>query len=504
MHKRELFGTDGIRGVAGEYPLDPPTIFAFGEALAEDLAQAGPEPEVLIGADTRESSGWIAEFVAGGLASRGAKPRYAGIITTPGVAYLTRVGPFRAGVMISASHNPFQDNGLKVFSHGGFKLPDREENAVERKIFELRDGGAEPRRMALAVDPGVDREYLDYLASTMAVRLDGVALVLDCGNGAASALAPELFRRLGARVTAINATPDGRNINLNCGALHLEPLREAVLASGADFGVAFDGDADRAIFVSAKGNVINGDGVLLATGQALKAAGKLRAGVVVSTVMANLGLEKALESAGIAMVRTAVGDKYVLEEMERLGAVLGGEQSGHVIFRDYATTGDGILTALRVLEIARQAGLGLDELTAGLKVFPQKLVNVRVRHKKPLAECPLVTAEIRRAEEAFAGSGRVLVRFSGTEPLARVMIEGSDAEAVDRYSESIAESIRQGNGGMTLSATCRPLSAEHEASGSRSDKSGQRIADSEQRVTSALSPTRRPSRAHLPRPPKCG
>ena len=255
-------------------------------------------------------------------------------------------------------------------------------------------------------------------------------IAIDCGNGAAYRLAPELFRTLGADVVAIGCAPDGRNINLNCGALHLEGLQQAVVAHGAAFGAAFDGDADRAIFVSAAGKVVNGDAVLLAAGRALKAAGRLPGNTVVSTVMSNLGLEKAFEAEGIRMVRTPVGDKYVLEEMVRLGAALGGEQSGHVIFREYSTTGDGMLTALRLFEIAHSAGVGLDELTADLQIYPQLLVNIRVREKKGLLELPAVAEEIRLAEEAFAGAGRVLVRFSGTEPLARVMVEGRDMEQV--------------------------------------------------------------------------
>jgi phosphoglucosamine mutase len=268
-------------------------------------------------------------------------------------------------------------------------------------------------------------------------------VAMDCGNGSAYLLAPALFRRLGAEVIAIGAQPNGRNINQGCGALHVENLSETVARHSADFGVAFDGDADRAIFVSRAGKIVDGDGVLLVCARALKAAGKLRESVVVSTVMANLGLELALEREGIRMVRTPVGDKYVLEEMVRLGASLGGEQSGHVIFREYATTGDGILTALRLFEIARQAGVGLDELTEDLRVLPQRLVNVRVRERKDLAQTPSVAEEIRRAEDSLAGSGRVLVRFSGTEPLARVMVEGLDAERVERFSASIAEAIRK-------------------------------------------------------------
>jgi phosphoglucosamine mutase len=439
---KQLFGTDGIRGVAGEYPLDRRTVFAFGEALGEDVMANGRGREVLIGADTRESGRWIAETVAGGLETRGVRTRYAGVITTPGVAWLTCTGPFAAGVMISASHNPYEDNGIKVFGHGGFKLPDDEEHAIEEALLRLRAEETEPRAAPLPVDEDLDRQYLEYLRSTATVRFEGVRVVLDCGNGAAWRLAPELFRALGADVKTVCAMPDGQNINLHCGALYPENLSKAVLEHEADFGVAFDGDADRAIFVSKSGRIVNGDGVLLAAARAWKAAGRLTGDTVVSTVMANLGLERALEREKIRMVRTPVGDKYVLEEMVRLDAVLGGEQSGHVIFREYATTGDGILTALRLFEIAQKAGEGLDELTADLKVYPQKLVNIRVREKKGLLEHPAVAREIHRAEEAFGGSGRVLVRFSGTEPLARVMVEGADADKVDCFSASIAEVIR--------------------------------------------------------------
>jgi len=440
---KQLFGTDGIRGVAGEYPLDRDTIHAFGAALAEDALRASPNPDILIGADTRESGRWIAEMAAGGLSSRGARVRYAGIVTTPGVAYLTRTGPFVAGVMISASHNPYRDNGIKVFGHSGFKLPDAEEHAIEGQTLKLREEGTGPRPLRLEVDEGLDGAYLEFLASAAGVRFDGMRLVLDCGNGSAYKLAPNLFRRLGAEVIALGAEPDGRNINHRCGALHAEHLRASVLDRGAGFGVAFDGDADRAIFVSSSGKVVDGDGVLLACARAMKAAGRLRSDTVVATVMSNLGLEKALEREAIRMVRTPVGDKYVLEEMVRLDAVLGGEQSGHVIFREYATTGDGILTALRVFEIARLAGAGLDELVEDLQVYPQKLVNVRVRERKRLVEIPSVAEEIRRAEAAFNGYGRVLVRFSGTEPLARVMVEALDAGQVDHFSASIAEAIRK-------------------------------------------------------------
>ncbi len=439
--ERELFGTDGIRGVAGQYPLDAETVHAFGVALGRELKTASAHPEVLIGMDTRESGPWIAAQVAGGLGREGVGVRSAGVVTTPGAAYLTRTGPFVAGVMISASHNPFRDNGIKVFSHSGFKLPDHEEHAIEQEIFRLRGEAIDPVPAPVEPDPALDGVYLEYLASTTAARFDGLKVVLDCGNGAAWELAPELFTRLGAGVVAVGAAPDGRNINLDCGALHVQGLARRVVAERGDFGVAFDGDADRAIFVARSGKIVDGDAVLYLAARALHAAGELPGNLVVATVMSNLGLEKALEAEGIRLLRTPVGDKYVLEEMVRTGAALGGEQSGHVIFRRYATTGDGMLTALRVFEIARCAGAGLDELTAGLPVYPQRLRNVFVREKKPFASLPSVSAEIRRWEEVFGASGRILVRYSGTELLARVMVEGPDLERVEDSTARIAAAI---------------------------------------------------------------
>ena len=438
---KELFGTDGIRGVAGDYPLDPATVHAFGLALGSDLRRAAADATVLIGMDTRESGPWMAGQVAAGLAQQGVSAVSAGVITTPGVAYLTRSDAFLAGVMISASHNPYRDNGIKVFGHSGFKLPDEEEHAIEQEIF--RHAGEAPLPpLPLAPDPGLTQRYLDYLASTVAGSFGGTRLALDCGNGAAYQLAPALFRRLGADVVTICCEPNGRNINLGCGALYVDSLRALVLESEADVGVAFDGDADRAIFVARSGRIVDGDAVLLIAARALQAAGHLDGSLVVATVMSNLGLERALERAGIRMLRTPVGDKYVLEEMVRTGAVLGGEQSGHVIFRQFATTGDGLLTALRVLEIARDAGAGLDELTAGLEIYPQRLQNVRVRERRALHELAAVAREIEECQQAFGSSGRVLVRFSGTEPVARVMVEGPDRARVDEFTDRIAAAIR--------------------------------------------------------------
>jgi phosphoglucosamine mutase len=400
-------------------------------------------PEIVLGMDTRESGPWLAAQVAGGLVEAGVTPRFAGLITTPGVAYLTRTRDFVAGVMISASHNPYQDNGIKIFDHSGFKLPDLQELALEQTVFEvLRSGASLPMPAQLTPDTRLDAAYANFLASVMRHRLDGLKVVLDCANGAASEIAPELFARLGAKVEPLSCSPDGRNINLNCGALHVEQLREKVLASGADVGVAFDGDADRCMMISGAGKLIDGDAVLLIAASAMHSEGKLPADTVVATVMSNLGLERALQSRGIQMLRTQVGDKYVLEEMIRRGAVLGGEQSGHVIFTENATTGDGLLTALRVLEIVGASGKSLDELTADLKIYPQTLVNVRVAERRPLADMPAVQEEIRKAEAEFAGSGRVLVRFSGTEPLARVMVEGEDLDQVHTVAARIADAIR--------------------------------------------------------------
>ncbi len=440
---RQLFGTDGIRGVAGEYPLDARTVHAFGLALGSVAYHLGAQPEVLLGMDTRESGEWLAREVAGGLADRGVGVRFSGVITTPGVAYLTRTDSFVAGVVISASHNPYRDNGLKVFGHSGYKLPDDEERTMETEIFRLLQDGVSSRPATLTEDPGLDLRYLEYLLSTLSVELNDMRLVLDCGNGAASHLAPELFRRAGAVVDVVNAEPDGRNINSGCGALHVEGLRQHVVETAADAGVAFDGDADRAIFVAGSGKVVDGDAALLIAARWLHAAGQLKGDTVVATVMSNLGLEKALGQAGIRLLRTPVGDKYVLEEMMRAGAVLGGEQSGHVIFHEYATTGDGLLTALRLFEIARLTGSTLDELTSDLRIYPQKLVNVRVRQRRPLEELDAVQAEIRACEQILDGSGRLLVRFSGTEPLVRIMVEADRLALVEEVSSRIKAAIER-------------------------------------------------------------
>jgi phosphoglucosamine mutase len=444
---RQLFGTDGIRGIAGEPPLDARTAFALGVALGtwaqetSDKERNGAAPEVVIGIDTRESGPWLAAQVAGGLARANVSARFAGVITTPGVAYLTRTGPFVAGVMISASHNPYYDNGLKVISHSGYKLPDQVELELEQLMSDWLAKAEEAHSRDLQIDTSLDNLYTDYLAKTVKGRFQ-LRVAVDCANGSATQVAPQLFKRLGLEIEWLANSPDGRNINLNCGSLHLDNLQQRVKETGVDLGIAFDGDADRALFIASSGNVVDGDAVLFLAGSSLKRSGKLPGDLVVATVMSNLGLEKALEGYGIQMLRTPVGDKYVLEEMLRRGAVLGGEQSGHVIFTEYATTGDGLLTALRVLEIVRESGRSLDELIQAIKKFPQKLVNVRVRHKRPLHELQTVQTEIAAAEREFAMSGRVVVRFSGTEPLARVMIEAESEQEVEKWTGRIADAIR--------------------------------------------------------------
>jgi len=437
---RQLFGTDGIRGAAGEYPLDRPTTFAVGVALAQWIGTHHLNPEVVLGMDTRESGPWIAEHVAGGLAQGGVRARSAGLITTPGLAYVAKTGPFAAGVMISASHNPFQDNGIKIFDHSGFKLPDQQEHALERFLFTWVGLGKPVSPQSLTVDDGLDRAYIEHLAGTMPEGLAGMTIVLDGANGAASHLGPALFERLGAKVDCIHCSPDGRNINLDCGALHVEGLRKRVLETGATLGIAFDGDADRAIFVSHSRKIVDGDGVLLLAARRLQSTRGLKE--VISTVMSNLGLERALARHGISMVRTPVGDKYVLEEMIKRDALLGGEQSGHVIFREYSTTGDGLLTALQVCQAMTSSGRDLDALTAELEIYPQLLVNVRVKERRPLEDMATVRQEIRRMEAEFGDAGRVVVRFSGTEPLARVMVEGPKLDRVEHFAESIAAAIR--------------------------------------------------------------
>lgn len=451
LQTRQLFGTDGIRGVAGEFPLTLESTFLIGRALGHDLVRTDRRARVVIGQDTRESSAWIADRIALGLVSCGVEVHSAGVITTPGVAYLARSRKYSAGVVVSASHNPWTDNGIKVFSGDGYKLPDSRELAIEQEIFTLlQDARAhpEPSDKPPASLPGegeLRHAYIEWLAGNAKADVSRLRILVDCANGAATAEAPELFRVCGVRATFLSASPDGRNINENCGALHPETVARGIAerAGQFDLGVTFDGDADRALFSDAEGRVVNGDAVLLLGARDMQARGTLATSTVVGTTMSNMGLEVALRDSGIRMLRANVGDKYVLEEMLKSGATLGGEQSGHIIFRDgEATTGDGLLTALRVMEIMARTGKPLADLISDLKVFPQTIQNVRVREKTPFTQVAEVQRAIQSAERELDGNGRVVVRYSGTEPLARVMVEAESEEKMRRIAGAISDSIR--------------------------------------------------------------
>jgi len=441
---KELFGTDGIRGVPGTPPLDDRTLYSTGRALGEYLKREHGAAHVLIGMDTRESGPHIAALLAAGLASSGSSAEFAGVITTPGVACLVRQNDFEAGVVISASHNPYHDNGVKLFSHAGMKFPDAEEEVIEAEILRNRPMSVPPARPALAASQAFHREYLEFLRghALPEAQLSGLRIVLDCANGAAYQLGPELFRSLGADVVAMGVDPDGRNINAGCGSLYLDELQKRVVAERAVMGVAFDGDADRSLFVSSRGQVVNGDGVLLASARYLKAQGALKSGRVVATSMSNLGLERVLAREGISLARAAVGDRYVLEEMLKSGDNLGGEQSGHIIFLDDSPAGDGLLTAVKIASLVSAKG-SLESLIEGLKDYPQVIVNVKVKSKPPLDSLPEVSRALEEARTTLGANGRVVLRYSGTEPLARVMVEAERRDDVERFSESIANALRR-------------------------------------------------------------
>ncbi len=457
---RQLFGTDGIRGVAEEFPLTRDSVYWIGRALGHDLARVNAKARVVIGQDTRVSSRWIADRFLQGLASVGVETRSAGVITTPGVAFLARSQGFDAGVVISASHNPWTDNGIKIFSRDGYKLPDARELAIEKEIFALLDSDgvpapdSAPEVSSVPGEEGLRQSYVRWLASSVSTDLSRLRVAVDCAKGAAAAEAPELFGALKINTTFLHSAPDGENINENCGALHPEMVARFVAGSFAakrgrfDVGVTFDGDADRALFCDSHGRVVNGDAVLLLAARDMQARGALANATVVATTMSNMGLDLALKRSGIRMLRANVGDKYMLEEMQCVGATLGGEQSGHILFRDgEATTGDGLLTALRVLEIMARTGKPLADLAGDLKVFPQTIRNVRVLRKIPFAQIPAVQAAITAAERELDGNGRVVVRYSGTEALARVMIEAESKEQMDRLADAIVAAIRAALGG---------------------------------------------------------
>jgi phosphoglucosamine mutase len=444
---RHLFGTDGVRGVAGRFPLDPPTVRRLGAALVKALphraSPAGSPPRLLVGRDTRESGTWIESELAHGAAGEGATVTSAGVVPTPAVAYLTRTAAYDAGVVISASHNPYEDNGIKVFSGRGEKFTERVEREVEAIVA---DGTWQARAGAAAPVPRADLlgAYLEHLRAVVpeASMLGRTRLAIDCANGATTTAAPQLFSGLGFETTVVGNEPDGRNINLHCGSTHPDMLSRVVVDRGCQVGVAFDGDGDRAIFVDHRGQVVDGDAVLLMCGRQLQREGRLRGNAIVATVMSNIGLELALKPFGIGLVRCAVGDKYVMEEMLARDLSLGGEQSGHIIFSDYLFTGDGLCTALNVLRTIALTGRTLADLASDLTTYPQVLLNVRVREKVDLNSVPAVAAAIARVESHVAGHGRLLVRYSGTEPLLRVMLEGKHQHEIRAWAQEIVDVVR--------------------------------------------------------------
>jgi phosphoglucosamine mutase len=438
-----LFGTDGVRGQAGHPPLDAATISRLGAALVRALPRAGEHARLVLGRDTRESGPWIERELTHGARAFGAHVTSAGVIPTPAVAYLTRARGFDAGLVISASHNPYQDNGIKVFSGAGEKFTEALEAEVEAIMADIswqEPGGAAPP-VPFADHAGA---YLAHVRQVLGGRLPGHArrIAVDCANGANHRVAPALLRELGFDVTAIGCNPDGRNINLACGSTHPEQLARVVVEGGCSLGVAFDGDGDRAIFVDASGRIVDGDAVMYLCARQMLAEGRLRGRAVVATVMSNVGLEIALRDLGIGLVRTPVGDKHVMEELLRDNLSLGGEQSGHVIFPDHLYTGDGIVTALSVLRVMAETGRSLADLAGDLRTYPQALLNLRVREKRDWMTIPAAAQAVSDVERQLAGRGRLLVRYSGTEPLLRVMIEGEQQEAIEAWARRIVDAVR--------------------------------------------------------------
>ena len=440
-----MFGTDGVRGVAGRYPLDRATVRRLGAALVRALPHGTESPHLLVGRDTRESGVWIEQELAHGAAGEGADVTSVGVVPTPAVAYLTRAfSEYDAGVVISASHNPYQDNGIKVFSGKGEKFTESVERHVEAIVADsswvAKGGDPSPVKKADLVGA-----YLDHLRAVFpeSSSVRGFRLAIDCANGATTTVAPQLFRALGLDTVVIGDAPDGRNINLGCGSTHPEKLAALVVERDCRMGVAFDGDGDRAIFVDERGKVVDGDAVLLMCGGHLQREGRLKGNAIVATVMSNIGLELALQPLGIALLRTGVGDKYVMEEMMKRGLSLGGEQSGHIIFSDYLFTGDGLCTALNVLRTVALTNRTLANLAADLTTYPQVLLNVRVREKVDLKTIPVVAAAIARVEAHVANHGRLLIRYSGTEPLLRVMLEGKDQEEIRGWAQEIVDVVKE-------------------------------------------------------------
>ncbi len=446
-----LFGTDGVRGIANQEPMTPETVVKLGRAVAHLFKPPGDRRCIVIGKDTRLTGYMLETALTAGITSMGVDALLVGPLPTPGIAFITRSLRADAGVVISASHNPMEDNGIKFFSGDGLKLPDAMEDQIEELIVSgaidrIRPPAREIGKAYRVNDAG--GRYIEFAKNSFpkGLSLRGLKIVVDCAHGAAYRVSPTVLRELGAEVVALNVAPDGLNINAGCGSLHPEVVQEAVDAEGAHIGFAHDGDGDRVLCVDERGALVDGDQILALCGLDMLAEGRLPARTVVATVMSNAGLEVAMRQAGIAVVRTPVGDRYVLEEMIRGGYTLGGEQSGHVIFSEYNTTGDGIVTALQVLAAMRRAGKPFSEVAACMPRLPQILENVRVRRQEDLESLPQVQARIRQAEVALAGAGRVLVRYSGTEPLARVMVEGPDKTVIHHWAGEIASAIREALG----------------------------------------------------------
>jgi phosphoglucosamine mutase len=439
-----LFGTDGVRGKAGEYPLDHQTVARLGAALVRAMRTEGRPLRFIVGRDTRESGDWIERELARGVTSEGAAITSAGVLPTPAIAYVTREMAFDAGIVISASHNPFEDNGIKVFSGRGVKFTEELELQVEAIVADTSWQVEAPADVPIERTDVIDA-YIAHarLALPEPQRLGRFKIAIDTANGATTTVAPRLFRELGLDVEVLSDTPDGRNINLGCGSTHPETLSRVVVERGCRAGVAFDGDGDRAILVDAAGRVVDGDAVLLMCGRHMQRTGSLKKDAVVATVMSNIGLELAFQASGIDMIRCPVGDKYVMEEMIRRGLSLGGEQSGHIIFSDHLFTGDGIVTALSVLRVMAETGRELANLAGELVTYPQVLLNVRVREKTDLRSVVPVAEAMARVEERLSGQGRLLVRYSGTEPLLRVMIEGKDQQEIQTWATEIVSTVRE-------------------------------------------------------------
>jgi len=459
---KRLFGTDGIRGEAGKPPLDELTVERIGRSLTHHLtAELGRLPRIVIGRDTRESGPDIEQALTRGAVALGAHVESAGVITTPGVAFLARTVPFDAGVVISASHNPFRDNGIKVFSTSGQKIADAMERGIEQDLEDWdhsapnstvshsegatnNNAAAGSGNATLSAHAYIDK-YIEFLVQKVGngLRLDGLRLGIDCANGASSKIAPAVFTQLGAEVHVQCAAPDGRNINEGCGSLHPDALATLVRKDALDIGIAFDGDADRALFVDRHGDLVDGDQTMLIIADYLRSIGRLKGNAVVTTVMSNLGLELALSERGIDTIRTNVGDRFVLEELLARGGELGGEQSGHIIFSSISLAGDGIITAIELLRAVQASGAPLGDLARKLTRYPQVLVNVPVGAKPPLESLPMVMAEMQRIESEMQGKGRLLVRYSGTENLARVMIEGADHGTIRRQADGLAALMKK-------------------------------------------------------------